>query len=424
MADNYVHFYSHTPLNRLGWLRTSSPFLNTCITHPRSLFLPFHQGRPLLAGGKPAYLQLESVRALIGSEPWFGQGKAGEQAEKDKWTDGYRFRENGASLVFLGVLEDEGARLLPSSSAKQIHTHEEIKGVPYWAVDTSASDEKWVDSLRLETPKWSEPRPAALTYDAVDASLFSVGRTMVDWNGRNRFCPGCGGEQYSLWGGWKLGCLTNLPWSTNKTPVNGEACPSGKGLQNYAFPRTDGVVIIAVVRESPTVPGEEELLLGRNKPWPKGFYSVLSGFWEPGESAEDAVRREMLEEAGMVVSHVRYHSSQPWPYPANLMLGCYARAELPASIASSTDIRAGIRLDLDNELEDARWFTRAEVRAILGDADPDGEAVEQNIKTEEGVKIFVTPRSAVGGVLIAEWAGVVHEHKTNKGASVFQKAGE
>jgi len=425
MADNYVHFYASSPINRLGWLRNSATFLNLAITHPRALFIPFHHGRPLLTGQpeKPAYLPLESVSKLIGPAPWFGQGeKGGELREENKWTDACRFQENGAPLVFLGVLKEEGTVLLPSQESKHFHSHAELKGAPYWAVDTSDVDENWIHEIgALQEPRWSEPRPAALTYSPFDASLFSTARTMIDWNGRNQFCPACGSPQFSLWGGWKLGCSTSLPWSTNKTPFKSQPCPSGKGLHNYAHPRTDGVVIIAVLRESPTVPGEEEILLGRNKPWPKGFYSVLSGFWEPGESVEDAVRRELLEEAGLQASNVRYHSSQPWPYPANLMLGCYARADLPASVAGSKDVRAGVRLDLDNELEDARWFTRAEIRSILADANPDGDAAEHTVKTEDGTKIFVTPRSAVGGVLIAEWAGGEHvEHVTTKSSTVFQ----
>ncbi|EJU02047.1 hypothetical protein DACRYDRAFT_116428 [Dacryopinax primogenitus] len=415
MADNYVHFHSSPPINRLSYLRHSTVFLNIALTHPRALFTLFHTGRPLLTGGKAAHVPFDRISPLVGQAPYFGQGeKEGESAEKGKWTEACRFRDRGVPLVFLGVLEDEGAALLPSEEVKQIASHEEIKGVPYWAVDLSDVDESWVQGVEeLKDGKWSEPRSATSTYSHFDGAVFAVARSVVDWNARNGFCPACGGEGFSLWGGWKLGCSSNLPWAKNKNPYKGGPCPSGKGLHNFAHPRTDGVIIVAVVRESPTGEGED-ILLGRQKSWPKGMYSTLAGFLEPGESVEDAVRREILEESGIVVGYVRYHSSQPWPYPANLMMGCYARAEVPTSAASDTqNPRAGIRLDLDNELEDARWFTRAEIRSILGDPDgtiirqappANGAVSESTVRTEEGMKVRVPPRTAIAGVLISEWA--------------------
>jgi len=170
---------------------------------------------------------------------------------------------------------------------------------------------------------------------------------MVDWNQRNKFCPACGSPVYSLWAGWKLSCTSLLPWADN---TDRKPCPSGRGLHNFAHPRTDPVVIMLAIDES-----GEKILLGRNKKFPGKFYSALAGFMEPGESFEDAVKREMWEEAGVKVWNVRYHSGQPWPYPANLMVGFYATA----------DSSAPIRTDLDNELEDARWYTREEVLAVL-----------------------------------------------------------
>ncbi|KZT52404.1 hypothetical protein CALCODRAFT_502340 [Calocera cornea HHB12733] len=417
MADNIVNFHSSPPINRLSYLRSSAAFLNVALTHPRALFLPFNSGRPLLTGqpGKPAYLSFANLSTLIGPAPYFGQGeKAGTEAEHDKWTEACRFTENGVPLVFLGVMEDEGAEMLPSEEVKQIRSHDEIKGVPYWAVDATGVEDAWIHAAEeLKDGRWAEPRSATATYSHFDASVFAVARSMIDWSARNGFCPACGSPGYSLWGGWKLGCTTNLPWAQNKTPYKGGPCPSGKGLHNFAHPRTDGVIICAVVRQSPTGDGED-VLLGRQRSWPKGMYSTLAGFLEPGETIEDAVRREILEESGIVVGYVRYHSSQPWPYPANLMFGCYARAELPPAAASDPhNPRAGIRLDLDTELEDARWFTRAEIRAILGDPDgtiirqappADGKVTESTVLTDEGTKVRVPPRTAIAGVLISEWA--------------------
>ncbi|CAE6448399.1 unnamed protein product [Rhizoctonia solani] len=164
----------------------------------------------------------------------------------------------------------------------------------------------------------------------------------------------------------------------------------------------------------------DRILLGRNKKFPSAFYSTLAGFLEPGESFEDAVKREIWEESGIVVTRVRYHSGQPWvrqkPYPANLMIGCYASAD-----SSQT-----IRTDLDNELEDAKWFTREEVLSVL--AHPDGtnirrreyknfdEAQDQPTKAaaaagpidpqppKDQPPFRVPPQSAIAGVLISQWA--------------------
>jgi NAD+ diphosphatase len=112
------------------------------------------------------------------------------------------------------------------------------------------------------------------------------------------------------------------------------------------FPRLDPAVIMVVTHG-------DACLLGRQASWPRGRYSTLAGFVEAGESLEDAVRREVHEESGIVVGACEYHSSQPWPFPASLMLGFVARAE-------STDIRVG------PELEDARWFTPDELVRSLG----------------------------------------------------------
>ena len=129
-------------------------------------------------------------------------------------------------------------------------------------------------------------------------------------------------------------------------------CPTRHGVSNLCFPRTDPTVIMAIVSADGT-----RLLLGRNKRFPPLWYSTLAGFLEPGESVEEAVRRETWEESGVAVGRVVLHSSQPWPYPANLMLGAIGQA-LPGPGEQ-------IHLGHDQELDDARWFPLDEVRAAL-----------------------------------------------------------
>lgn len=182
-----------------------------------------------------------------------------------------------------------------------------------------------------------------------DAAIAGQGRALIDWNKRHIFCSGCGRPTRSVWAGWKRACVPDLPGDPDVGSK--PACFSKKGVHNFSYPRTDPVVIMAILD-----PSREKILLGRQRVWPSKFYSTLAGFIELGESIEEAVRREVYEEAGVRVAEVFYHSSQNWPFPASLMIGCIGIA----------DEGQQIRTDLDNELEDARWFTKADVLVALG----------------------------------------------------------
>lgn len=151
---------------------------------------------------------------------------------------------------------------------------------------------------------------------------------LAEWLRAARFCPRCGGRLVPRASGHEL------------------ACDEG----HVQFPRTDPAVIMLVTDGEPGS-AQERCLLGRQAVWPQGRYSTLAGFCEPGESLEDAVRREVAEETGVRVGEVTYVGNQPWPLPASLMLGFTGRAE-------TTDIT----VDAD-EIEDARWFTREDLRA-------------------------------------------------------------
>jgi len=164
---------------------------------------------------------------------------------------------------------------------------------------------------------------AALPMD--EAGLLSYARALISWRRRHRFCGTCGATTVPAKSGHVLVC-------TN---------PSCRHEQ---FPRLDPAIIVLV--------GEgDRALLGRQASWPAGRYSTIAGFVEPGESLEDAVAREVHEETGIDVDQIEYHSSQPWPFPASLMLGFMAHA-----LTTAVHLR-------DQELEDARWFSRAEVAA-------------------------------------------------------------
>ncbi len=163
-----------------------------------------------------------------------------------------------------------------------------------------------------------------------DLAIYGSARSIVDWHARHRFCAQCGGRTKIAKGGWQRDC---------------QQC----GAQH--FPRTDPVTIMLVEYDG-------RLMLGRGKGWPEGRFSALAGFVEPGESIEEGVAREVLEESGVVVRDVSYIASQPWPFPSQLMMGCHAFADDDA-----------ITLD-ETELAEARWFTREDVDAALAGDGP------------------------------------------------------
>jgi NAD+ diphosphatase len=167
---------------------------------------------------------------------------------------------------------------------------------------------------------------------AADLAIYGAARALVGWHARHRFCAQCGASTVLAKGGWQRNCTDDT-------------------CRAEHFPRTDPVTIMLVEHQG-------NLLLGRQPRFPAKRFSALAGFVEPGETIEEAVKREVLEEAGIVARDVRYIASQPWPFPSSLMIGCHALADDPA-----------ITLDA-NELDDARWFTRAEVAAAMA-GDPE-----------------------------------------------------
>src|SRR4030095_1201829 len=201
---------------------------------------------------------------------------------------------------------------------------------------------------------------------AEEAGLLAYARAMVHWREHHRYCGRCGSPTIALQGGHVMLC-------------------SDPACARQQFPRLDPAVIVLVT-------DGERALLGRQPAWPPGRYSTVAGFVEPGESLEDAVAREVREETGVVVDEVIYHSSQPWPFPSSLMLGFTARA-------SRTDIDLS-----DQELEDARWFTREQLAAgeialptthsisfrLIEDWYDGGAATP--LQAEPGVRMWQAPR--------------------------------
>ncbi|WVO14472.1 hypothetical protein L204_102107 [Cryptococcus depauperatus] len=404
MGDNIVNFYAgQPPLNRVAFQRHCPEKVNAHLKHQSTRFIVFKDFEPLVHQedtSKPLYLDRTHVNQLIGEG--FGSAPAGSSLEAIKVNESTRLSSLPA-LVFLGIDDRENS----ISNASPAVDHLNPQGAAYFAVDATGTEFK-EDALGGQ---WGNARLSGGAMEAWDAGLFSQARALIDWNGRNKFCPACGSPTYSLWAGWKRNCTTALHSVEGKKP-----CFSLKGLHNFAYPRTDPVIIMGILDST-----GDKMLLGRNKAWPKGMYSCLAGFIEPGESFEDAVRREVLEEAGIEVGPVRYSSSQPWPFPANLMVGCFGRAKDGQKI----------RLDLDNELEDAQWFSRSTIKTIMSSSEAStytrldlqklddrsnqsiaaalapAERKSGDVVGDEGRKNEFTkipPDTAIAGVLMRQWA--------------------
>lgn len=206
-----------------------------------------------------------------------------------------------------------------------------LDGRACFAVDVSSHDDP-VAALDLGSATFPDLRGVALRLTEGQAAIAAQARHLVDWHTRHRFCSVCGRPSAPGDGGYVRRC-------------------SGPECKAEHFPRTDPVVIMLVVRG-------ERCLLGRQAAWPSPFFSALAGFVEPGETIEEAVRREVAEEAGIRVGRVVYHSSQPWPFPASLMMGCFAEG-------TSEEITVD-----RSEIEEATWFSRDQVRAALSAATP------------------------------------------------------
>lgn len=215
----------------------------------------------------------------------------------------------------------------------------------------------------LSVPAGVEPDALPETIKAIDyrsvyvqgllpadqLGALAQGAALLAWNASHAFCGKCGSKTQDVAGGYKRKCAI---------------C----GAEH--FPRTDPVAIMLAVRG-------DHCLMGRGPHFPEGMYSCLAGFIEPGETIENAVRREIFEESGIRIGRVAYYASQPWPFPHSLMIGCHAEA---VSDAISFD---------GNELQDCRWFTREEVGLIVRQEHPDG--------------IMVPPAGAIATHLIRSW---------------------
>jgi NAD+ diphosphatase len=249
---------------------------------------------------------------------------------------------------FARAAADAGSRVLPVWNSRSLFVDGDAPRAAFLPLDAIPAQHRTAQELILlgcfggthffayeiqsaEPPSvadgthFDDLRSVAMLLSEHEAGLLGYARALIFWRRRNRFCGICGTATEPIKAGHVLMCTNS-------------AC------RHETFPRTDAAIIVLVS-------DGERALLGRQASWPRGRYSTIAGFVEPGESLEDAVVREVFEETGVVVGEVEYQSSQPWPFPSSLMLGFTAQA-----LTTAIERR-------DQELEDARWFTRAELAA-------------------------------------------------------------
>lgn len=290
--DLYRPVFSGNPLDRMDAARSDSQKLDALGADPAARFIAFYQLKPLMRTGEGldiCYFDYDQIAPVI---------------------------ESGAPLVFLGVEDSE------RTNGQRPVFAVDLDGVAGAAVESAA------DKLIRDDIKAIDLRSVAMQFGTFEvdqgrAGILAEAKSIIDWNQRHGFCARCGAVTRSTLGGFQRRC-------------------SAVGCGTLHFPRTDPVVIMLATHG-------ENVLLGRSPHFAEGVYSALAGFMEPGETIEEAVRRELMEEAGIKAGEVRYFRSQPWPFPSSLMIGTFARAET-----------TGITLD-QNELEDARWFTMDDI---------------------------------------------------------------
>jgi NAD+ diphosphatase len=302
-APNY---YSHADFERAGLRRRDTEWIRARVIDPTSVFVPVWRSQSLvieIEGGEPR----AAVLGIAAAGPPLGE--LHDNAIDERLAYG--------EFVFLGVV-DERAHF-----ALDVSAHEA-------PLDMLRSPARAAAGIEDANVRFADLRSLGARLERHEGALLALARAMMFWHSRHRFCGLCGSPTRSEEAGHMRRCTA---------PQCG----------TMHFPRTDPAVIMLVT-------DGDRALLGRNKNFPvTGMYSTLAGFVEPGESLEDAVAREVREETAIEVGAVHYHSSQPWPFPANIMLGFYAEA-------TTTEIAVD-----PGELADARWFERAWLKSHKDD---------------------------------------------------------
>ncbi len=228
-------------------------------------------------------------------------------------------------MVSVGWLAPHARNSIASRDAPLLFLGVDTQGVAHFALEVSD------DALIGDIGRFDDLRALGPRLSSEEVAMIGPAKAIFEWHGRNGYCANCGSPSQIADAGWKRVC---------------------RSCSAEHFPRVDPVCIMVPVFG-------EKCLLGRQRTWPRGMHSALAGFIEPGEAIEEAVARETLEEAGLVVCEVRLHSTQPWPFPHSLMIGAICVVENDAE-----------KIDAQ-ELESGRWFTREEAKLLIAGNHPD-----------------------------------------------------
>jgi NAD+ diphosphatase len=254
-----------------------------------------------------------------------------------------------AAPAKLGLLRPGIADSLSSPDAARIFLGLEGERAIF-ALDVSAASNPADEGPLAGLGYFCDARTAAQLLSLKEAAIVAQAKALIDWHQRHGFCPRCGTPTRFMDAGYRRLC--------------------GKCNAEH-FPRVDPVVIMLASNG-------DACLVGRGKQFPTGMFSALAGFMEPGETIEEAVQRELMEEASVQVDEVTYFATQPWPFPSSLMIGCFARA-------SSRDVKAD-----ENELAEVRWLERTVAREVIAG------------KPVSGIRL--PPPIAIAHHLIKTWA--------------------
>ena len=307
----YPNIFSNNPLDRVSYLRSDPEWIKKMITDSKSMFVPFSKGQPFVS--KISGLTSKSALENQPSPAWFP----------------YNFFDNhiieNSIIIFLGLLDD----------------------IAFFAIDLSKINDP-ENQVNLINMGSFEDLMALSSQPIESGELAMLGqaKAIFEWHNSHTYCSRCGEKSNIVEGGYKRVC---------------------NHCKAEHFPRTDPVVIMLATYN-------DHAFLGRQKRFPPGMYSALAGFIEPGESIEEAVARELNEEAGIIINDATYHSSQPWAFPNSLMIGC---------IAESTSEK--FKLD-EIEIDEGRWFQRTELK----------DAINGNGNSN----FFVPPKMAIAHHLI------------------------
>ena len=285
----FTNTFAGNPLDRASDRRANPTWVAERLAEPGSLAIAIWNGRPLVEDAK------------------------GAKDAKDA-------KDGGVQIAYLAA---DLARQL-SGGPERLLFLGLWRETAVFAVDLEGDTDP-ADGPLQGLGRFEDLRAIAMRLPGADAAILATAKSMFEWRRKHRFCATCGSPSAVAEAGWK------------------RVCPACK---TEHFPRTDPVVIMLAAKG-------DRCLLGRQAVWPKHMYSALAGFLEPGESIEEACARELFEEAALRTLSVRYHSTQPWPYPSSLMIGLIAEVENDDAVADQA------------ELEEVRWFTRDEARAML-----------------------------------------------------------